>query len=307
MRCLVIGGCGFIGSHLVDELLANGHSIRVFDRKPEQFRPPLPRVDYQYGDFRDKSSMAEALTGVDIVFHTASTTFPGTANLDTSADVKDNLVSALGLLDMLREAGQERIVFMSSGGTVYGPPDIVPTPEDHPLRPGNSYGIVKVAIEHYLWMYRELYGLSPVSIRASNPYGERQGHLGVQGVVATFLNRIRTGSQIEIWGDGSVVRDYLYVGDLARLAVKAGISAYSGPLNAGSGQGCSLNQLVDTMRDVTGRDVDVRHKSARPVDIPRSILDVSLAKREFGWTAETPLEKGIGLAWDWLNSLDHDD
>lgn len=303
MKSLVIGGCGFIGSHIVDALTSDGHSSRVFDKAPEFFRAPLPNVEYQFGDFRDKSSLAEALTGIDVVFHTVSTTFPGTANLDTSADVKDNLVSTLGLLDLMRSTGVKRVVFMSSGGTVYGAPEQVPTPEEHPLRPNNSYGIVKVAIENYLAMYRDLYGLSSVAIRASNPYGERQGHHGVQGVVATFLKKIKNSEQIEIWGDGSVVRDYLHVSDLADLARRAAFSDFDGPVNAGAGAGTSLNDIVATIGTATGKDFDVVYREARKIDIPRSVLDVSRAKEQFGWSAQTTLEQGIAKTWDWMKTI----
>jgi UDP-glucose 4-epimerase len=153
MKALVIGGCGFIGSHVVDALLASGASVRVFDRQHERFRPPLRGVEYCIGDFADKMAVAEALTGMDTVLHLVSSTFPGTANLAPAIDVRDNLINTLGLLDLMVEMRIPRLLFLSSGGTVYGAPDRVPVPEDHPLRPINSYGIVKVAIEHYLEMY----------------------------------------------------------------------------------------------------------------------------------------------------------
>ena len=199
MKILVIGGCGFIGSHIVDRLLAHGHSVRVFDRQVERFRQPLARVDYIYGSFGDRMAIIDAMTGVDAVMHLVSTTLPGTADLDPKTDVQDNLVGTLALLNSMSSLGISRILFLSSGGTVYGPPDIIPIPETHPLRPINSYGIVKVAIEHYLEMYQRTRGLSPIIIRASNPYGPRQAHTGVQGVILTFLTRILAGERLEIW------------------------------------------------------------------------------------------------------------
>jgi len=298
MRSLVIGGCGFIGSHIVDALLSDGHSVRVFDRQPERHRPPLQRIDYMYGDFGDRMAVAEALTGVDVVYHAVSTTFPGTANLDPASDVQDNLISTLRLLDLMRDIGTKKIIYLSSGGTVYGPPQITPTPEDHPLQPINSYGIVKAAIEHYLMMYHDLYGILPVSIRASNPYGERQGHSGVQGVISTFLNRVAMEEEIEIWGDGTVVRDYLHVADLARACVLAGQADYCGPVNIGSGEGQSLNDILDALHSVTDQDFKVIYKDAR--DVKRSILDVSLAKSEFNWSTEVSLTDGLLRTWDWL-------
>lgn len=303
MRSLVIGGCGFIGSHIVDALLTDGHSVRVFDRQPERHRAPLQRIDYMYGDFSDRMAVAEALTGVDAVYHAVSTTFPGTANLDPASDVQDNLISTLRLLDLMRDIGTKKIVYLSSGGTVYGPPATTPTSEDHPLRPINSYGIVKSAIEHYLIMYRDLYGISPISIRASNPYGERQGHSGVQGVVSTFLNRVSMDQEIEIWGDGTVVRDYLHVADLARACVIAGRSDFSGPVNIGSGTGHSLNDILDVLRQVTDRKLEVIYKDSRQIDVKRSVLDVTLAKSEFEWSTQISLNDGISRTWNWLKSI----
>jgi UDP-glucose 4-epimerase len=237
---------------------------------------------------------------MEAVFHLVSTTFPTTADLDPKTDVQDNLVGTLRLLEVMQGLGQTRLLFLSSGGTVYGPPDLVPIPEDHALRPINSYGIVKVAIEQYLDMYRRTRGLSPVIIRASNPYGPRQAHSGVQGVISTFLRRILAGEPIEIWGDGSVVRDYLDVGDLADLCVRAGTGRRVGTYNAGSGQGVSINDIVAAVRTVTGADFQVIYKPGRPTDVPRSILDSRRAAADFGWVCRSDIVSGIGRTWDWL-------
>jgi UDP-glucose 4-epimerase len=302
MKVLVIGGCGFIGSHVVDKLLAHEHSVRVFDRRPERFRAPLSGVDYRFGEFADEMTLVEALSGVDAVYHLVSSTVPGTADLDPKTDVRDNLVGTINLLDSMQRLGLSRILFLSSGGTVYGIPEVVPILETHALRPINSYGIVKAAIEHYLEMYRRTRGFSPVIVRASNPFGPRQAHSGVQGVVSTFLRRILTDEPIEIWGDGTVVRDYLEVSDLAELCVRAGTSDREGAYNAGSGHGLSVNDVVEAVRKVTGANVKVIYKPARPVDVPRSVLDCSRAKNEFGWECETGFDSGLNNTWNWLKA-----
>jgi UDP-glucose 4-epimerase len=302
VKVLVIGGSGFIGSHVVDRLLAHGHSVRVFDRQPERFRSPLPRVEYRYGEFADRMALVEALSGTDTVFHLLSTTVPGTADLDPATDVQDNLIGTINLLDSMQRLGLSRILFLSSGGTVYGIPNKLPIPETHELRPINSYGIVKAAIEHYLEMYRRTRGFSPVIVRASNPFGPRQAHSGIQGVVSTFLRRILVGEPIEIWGNGTVVRDYLEVSDLAELCVRAGTSDREGAYNAGSGHGLSVNDVVEAVRNVTGADVKVIYKPARPVDVPRSVLDCSRAKNEFGWECETGFDSGLSNTWKWLKT-----
>lgn len=302
MTSLVLGGCGFIGSHIVDALLANGQGVRVFDRRPERFRPPCAGVDYVFGDFSDRATLIEAMSGVDTIFHLISTTFPGTSNIDPRADIEDNLINALSLFQSMMELGIRRIVFLSSGGTVYGIPQTIPIPEDHPLRPINSYGIVKVAIEQYLSMYQREGRLAPVIIRASNPYGPRQGHTGVQGVVSTFLRRVIDRSPIEIWGDGNVVRDYFHVRDLANLCVVAAASDAVGAYNAGSGEGVSLNELVAAIEAATGRMVNRVYKPARMIDVPISILDVARAEKTFGWKASVNLADGLESVWRWLST-----
>lgn len=304
MRALVLGGCGFIGSHLVDKLLEAGHKVRVFDRSPELYRVPLTNVEYRFGDFSDTPLLAEALEGVEVVYHLISTTVPSTSNLDPVNDIQSNLVNTVRLLQLMVQKNIRRIVYLSSGGTVYGIPDVVPIPETHPLRPICSYGVVKVAIENYLQMFHQLHGLEYVVLRASNPYGERQGHAGVQGVIGTFMSKILAGEPIEIWGDGSVVRDFIYVGDLAELCVKAGESEVNGIFNAGSGVGKSVNEIVSTLVAVTGKQIAPIYKPGRGYDVPRVLLDVQRASDTFGWHHNVGLAEGVRRSWLWESKFE---
>lgn len=216
--------------------------------------------------------------------------------------MSDNLLGTLALVDTMKSLGIRRLVYLSSGGTVYGRPETEVIPETHPLRPINSYGIVKVAIESYLDMYRAQDVLDPVSIRAANPFGPRQGHQGIQGAIATFMGLVARGKPIEIWGDGSVVRDYLYVRDLADLCVAAGESTVAGALNAGSGKGRSINEIVDAISRVSGRTIVPDFKPARAIDVQRSVLDISRAQSLLGWRAETPFEVALQNTWDWVQA-----
>lgn len=302
MKTLVLGGCGFIGSHLVDDLLAAGHKVRVFDRAAELYRAPLANVDYRFGDFSDSASLAEALEGIEVVYHLISTTVPSTSNLDPVGDIQSNLINTVCLLQLMVQKNIKRIVYLSSGGTVYGIPEFSPIPEGHPLRPICSYGVVKVAIENYLHMFHVLHGLEYVVLRASNPYGERQGHTGVQGVIGTFMGKILAGEPIEIWGDGGVIRDFIYVGDLARLCVLAGQAEVTGTYNAGQGVGYSINEVVGMLSKVSGQAIEPVYRTGRGFDVPSVVLDISRTVREFNWTPEISIIDGVTQSWLWQRS-----
>ncbi len=300
MRALVIGGSGFIGSHLVDALLAARHRVRVFDRAPERFRATPAGVQFVQGEFGDTAALAEALADADCVFHLISTTVPATSNLDPVADIQGNLINTVRLLDLMRAAAVRRLVYLSSGGTVYGIPESDPVPESHPLRPISSYGVVKVAVENYLRMEQHLHGLRPIVLRASNPYGPRQGHGGVQGVIGTYLRKIKEGEPIQLWGDGSIVRDFIHVEDLAALCLQAGQSDVTGIYNAGSGEGHSIAQIIDLIGAVVGAPVVPDRKPGRGFDVPRVVLDVSAAQRDLGWQPQRELGDGLAETWAWV-------
>jgi UDP-glucose 4-epimerase len=303
MKILVLGGCGFIGSHVVDKLLAAGHKVRVLDRAKETFRPPLPNVEYRIGDFGDVPALAEALEGMEVVFHLISTTVPSTSNLDPVSDIQGNLINTVRLLQLMVQKNIRRIVYLSSGGTVYGIPESVPIPESHPLRPICSYGVVKVAIENYLQMFHQLHGVKYVVLRASNPYGERQGHAGVQGVIGTFMRKLLAGEQIEIWGDGSVVRDFIYVGDISALCLLAVKCEINGIFNVGSSKGHSINDVVKILADITGQVIEPTYRAGRGFDVPSVVLEITKGKNAFGWAPQITMLDGLARSWEWQKSM----
>jgi UDP-glucose 4-epimerase len=302
MRVLVLGGNGFIGSHVVDELLIAGHEVSIFDRSPDPWRAPLANVDYFYGSFSDSALIAEALEGIDAVVHLISTTTPKTSNLDPIADVENNLIDTIKLLQMMHTCNIKRIIYLSSGGVIYGAPTVSPTPETHPLDPICSYGIVKVAIEKYLGMYAHLYDFKPMIIRPSNPYGPRQVHHGVQGVISTFMNQILENKKIQIWGDGTVKRDYIYITDLAKLCRVALDQDAVGVVNAGSGKAISLNALLGLIKTEMNKDVEVVYSESRRYDIPEIALDNTKAKNMFGWQPSIKMPAGLALYHQWLKN-----
>jgi UDP-glucose 4-epimerase len=295
--CLVLGGAGFIGSHLAEALLQAGHRVRIFDR-PHLDRLPafLQRREFEVftGDFLNPRALSPALDGSEIVFHLVSTTLPKTSNDNPVYDVESNVVGTLRLLELCREQGVRKVVFTSSGGTIYGVPRSVPIDESHPTDPICSYGIHKLVIEKYLQLNYRIHGLDYCAVRPPNLYGPRQRLDVAQGAVAVFLDRALRGKPIQVWGDGSVVRDYLYVGDAAEALLKA--AAFEGEpklFNIGSGVGTSLTQLIREIEALLGRPVPVEYAAARPLDVPANVLDASLARRHLGWAPRTSLAEGL--------------
>ena len=189
-RSLVLGGGGFLGGHLVEALQLAGSHVRVFDRQPRRSAAAhvASTTEWYEGDFGNRGDVAAALEGCDVAFHLVATTLPRTSNEDPVHDLESNLLPTVRFLDLALEHGVKKVVFASSGGTVYGPPRIVPVPETHPTQPLCSYGIHKLAIEQYLHLYHSLHGLAYCVLRLSNPFGERQRSDASQGVVAVFLD-----------------------------------------------------------------------------------------------------------------------
>ena len=306
MQVLVVGGNGFIGHSLVRKLTAAHFRVTVCGRKPMPARALPPGAIYVAAPLGDSDALIRLVGNADLVVHLASATVPGTGDSDPRLDVEINLVGTLNLLEAMRQTGRRRLLFLSSGGTVYGIPKQIPIPETHDLAPISSYGVVKVAIESYLRLYERQHGLLPVIIRPSNPYGPMQGNIGVQGIIGTFLARAATGQPAEIWGDGTVVRDYLFVDDLADLCIQALESDLTGAFNGGSGAGTSVIEIVNLIREVTGRELPILFRAARKSDVPSNILDIRRARTDLGWQPQTPLRDGVDLTWRALVGSDLD-
>ena len=301
MRCVVLGGEGFIGSHLADRLAISGHQVMVFDRRQNPLVTRRSSIQFVSGDFADHRRVEEVLGGSDVVFHLIGTTIPRTSTLDLSFDLQSNVLWTIEFLQACVRCGVGKVVFLSSGGTVYGVPGQLPIPETHPTDPISSYGITKLIVEKYLGLFHHLHGLDYAVLRCSNAYGERQDPLGEQGAIAVFLGRIAQGSPIVIWGDGEVVRDYIYVQDIARALELASVGQVEEQvLNIGSGAGVSLRQLLEVMEQVTGRRPAVEYRDPRGFDVPANVLDISLARRVLNWQPECDLTSGLERTWQWV-------
>jgi UDP-glucose 4-epimerase len=304
MQCLILGGGGFLGSHLCRQLLLEGHGVRIFERvgrNRENLEPLSAKIDWIEGDFEDESQVGAVLAGIDVVFHLISTTLPQTSNDNPLYDIRTNLLPTLALLEQAKLKSVRKIVFFSSGGTVYGIPKKIPIAEEHPLNPLCSYGIQKVAIEKYLQLYHHLFDLAYIVLRIANPFGPRQKSFGGQGVIAAFTEKALRDENIEIWGDGSVVRDYLYVSDVANAALAA--LSYDGPqriFNVGSGRGRSLTEVTEVIEEIVGHSLKIIRRPARRLDVPANVLDISRIKNELGWQPQVDFRQGIERT---INSL----
>lgn len=304
--CLVLGGAGFIGSHLAEALAQQGHRVKVFDR-PHLDRLPLfasaKGFEVFTGDFLNPYALAPALPGTEVVFHLVSTTLPKNSNDNPVYDIESNVLGSLRLLELCRQHGVRKLIFVSSGGTVYGVPRTTPLAEDHPTEPLCSYGIHKLMVEKYLALAHRLHGLDYRILRPANLYGPGQRLDIAQGAVAVFLDRALRDEPIDIWGDGSAVRDYVYIDDAVDAILKA--ASFEGAqriFNIGSGKGASLNQLVVQIEKLLGRRVKVKHSPPRALDVPANVLDSSLAERLLGWRASTALDEGLRRTCEWLRA-----
>jgi UDP-glucose 4-epimerase len=302
LKILVIGGNGFIGSHFVDTMVNGGMRVRVLDRAGSLRGEPVPGVDYRYGDFSDVATLADALADCDLVAHLASTTVPGTADLDPIGDIENNLVPSVQLLQQMRTLKVGQLLYLSSGGTVYGNAREVPISEEHQLAPLSSYGIVKVAIENYIGAFSAQAGIKALILRPSNPYGPRQGHIGVQGVIPTFFERMVNREPIKIWGDGEHVRDYIYIDDLIRFMVLGIKSHLGGVYNVGSGQGSSIRDVISVVSAVSGITPEMIFMPPREYDVKSVVLDISKARSALLWEPQVSLRDGCERYWRWLRS-----
>jgi len=290
-KALVLGGAGFIGAALVQKLNELGFDVTAVDRywvmKPAG-------VKCVTGDVFDTSCLNDVMPNQDVVFHLVSTTVPASSNKSPVFDCETNVVGALRVLDAMVENNVGRIVFSSSGGTVYGIPDAIPITEGSPNFPISAYGIGKLAIERYLNLYSYLYGMHTVVLRLSNPYGPGQVPEKGQGVIATFIKRALHSETIEIWGDGSVIRDFIYIDDVVDALIAS--EQTSKPftlLNIGLGKGKSLLEVLAVIERELGDKVAVSFQPSRACDVPEVVLDIQKAKSVLGWQPKHSFEEGM--------------
>ena len=302
MRCIVTGGAGFIGSNLVDGLLARGDEVTVLDNLSTGHLSNLDQA-LQGGahlhelDVRDAAAVGQVFEAVrpELVFHLAAQVDVRHSVARPADDAAVNLLGTLAVLEASRQVGVARLVNSSTGGGLYGDVDVLPTPEEGPIRPMAPYGQSKLAAETYCELYSRIHGLSTISLRYGNVYGPRQDVHGEAGVVAIFCGCLLEGRRPTVYGDGRQTRDWVEVGEVVRANLAAAELSLSGPVNIGHGQETSVLDLLEALNAVSDRGplAEPEFAPERPGEVKRSCLDVTRSRTELGWSAQTELHDGL--------------
>jgi UDP-glucose 4-epimerase len=303
MRCLVTGGAGFIGSNLVDALLARGDEVTVVDNLSTGRRVNLKGAlaagaELVELDIREGEALSRLATEKrpERIFHLAAQIDVRKSLADPFFDAGVNVGGTANVLEAARASECARVVSISTGGAIYGEGEgqQLPLPEDSPIAPLSAYGQSKFAAEGYLSLFERLYGLSGVSLRLGNVYGPRQDPLGEAGVIAIFCGLLKEGGRPTVFGDGTQTRDYIYVGDVVSAALAAGESNTTGAINIGTGVETNVLELIEALKGLSGNEsFDPEFAPARTGEVQRITIDAGRAQREFGWRAEMGLDEGL--------------
>lgn len=303
MRVVVTGGAGFVGSHVVDRLLEDGHAVEVIDNLSTGRRERIhPNARLHVCDLRDARLVEViATTRPDVVVHVAAQAAISRSVIDPRFDASINVLGTIALLEACRLTGVRRIIYTSTGGAGYGDTDVLPTPEDHPLRPSSPYGVSKTAAERYVDCWVGLTGGRALTLRLANVFGPRQDPAGEAGVVAIFTSRLLAGDPCIVTGDGEQTRDYVYVLDVAEAVSRAVVSPdVVGVMNIGTGVEKTVNDIYRELAQLTGVTVPPEHGPARPGEQRRSVLDATRAKKRLGWSAATPFGESLRQTVAWF-------
>jgi UDP-glucose 4-epimerase len=304
MKVLVTGGAGFIGSHVVDLFIENGYEVVIVDDlstgRASNINPRATfyQLDIRSPEIRDVFEQERPL----YVSHHAAQMDVRRSVVEPLFDANVNILGSINLLESARSVGLQHFVYISTGGAVYGEPEYLPCDESHPINPICQYGASKHTVEHYLYMYHENYGLNYTVLRYPNVYGPRQDPHGEAGVVAIFTGQMLTGKQVVINGDGDQERDYVHVSDCAQANLLAVTIANNGVFNIGSGIGTTVNQLYQTLKEITGYPQDVVHGPPKLGETRRIYLDATKARRDLAWQPTISLTKGLETTVDYYRS-----
>lgn len=302
-RCLVLGANGFIGSHLVDVLADRGHHVRCFDRYKSNslafYNHSHHKIEVFRGDFLSRASLETALKDIEYVFHFISTTNPMTAENDPLIDIETNIKMSVELFKFCSQKKVKKVIFASTGGAIYGESlSNIPVNEETFPKPISPYAIGKLTIENYLRYFKAKHNLHYSVLRISNPYGPRQNILSGQGVVSIFLDKLKNNNPLIVYGDGTMIRDYIYVEDVANMIAgsfqkQTDDSVY----NLGSGKGYTINEIISAINKATGIDTNSKNIPTPATFVHSIVLDTSKFTEDFNLTPSTSLDVGIAKTW----------
>jgi len=299
---LLLGGGGFIGTALSRRLCENKFNVHILSKhfSDEQIQP---NMIFHQGSLDDREILEQVLPECKTIIHLASSTTPGTSSRQPALEADKNIAPTLRFLDILQGYKHFHMIFVSSGGTLYGNPELIPVDETHPLNPLSFHGAGKVAIETFLRTFSTFPDKNTTILRPSNVYGPGQPLRSGFGVIRTMLEHVRRGTVMEIWGDGTSIRDFLYIEDmLAALIRLIDLPHDNNIYNVGSGIGYSLNQLIEIMESVCGKKLYAIYRLGRKIDVKTIVLDSSRLIKKTKWHPSVSLEQGIELTWKWLKN-----
>ena len=304
MRILVTGGAGFIGSHIAQAYVDAGHEVAVLDDLSSGHRENIPEdVQLLEHDIRSaEAAEAAASFAPEVINHHAAQMNVRVSVDDPAFDAQVNILGLINLVERARTAGLKRVLFASSGGTVYGEPETLPADESYPTHPVCPYGVSKLTSEHYLYYYSRVHGVDYVALRYSNVYGPRQDPHGEAGVIAIFCQNLLADKDVTIFGDGLQTRDYVFVGDVVRANVAALDSDFRGSVNIGTGKESNVVELYERVKELVGGGGKAVHGPAKDGEVRRNVLDVSLAGKVLGWAPQMELAEGLVSTVDFFRS-----
>lgn len=300
----MLGGTGFIGKNLVAKLEQQGHFVRTYSSS--QNFSESTTVEHVQGNFSTGENLDLALKDIDVVYHLICNTLPNLPHTKSSEDVEVNLLGTIRLLNLMTIAKNKKIIFASSGGTVYGKPEYLPLNEKHSTNPICSYGITKLSIEKYLHLFALNSHIDAVALRISNPYGPHHNIKNKQGLINTLCFNITNEIPVTIWGDGSIVRDYIHIDDVGNALVSALNNTKKFMVaNVSSGVGLSVNMIIQKVLSITGANPEIQYKEARSFDIQECILSNDQIKKALDWEPKINIDEGIKRTVEWLTMKPH--
>jgi UDP-glucose 4-epimerase len=307
-KILILGGAGFIGANLALRLVKEGYTVRIFSRAGRSIKnlsEILPKIELIFGDYMDEVALKKSMQGVDCVIHLISTTFPGTSIDSGAYDVFSNVIPTIRVLENCVQNNIKRLIYASSGGTIYGEPLSKTISEDHILDPKSMYGLSKKTIEGYLSFFAKNYEINVQILRISNPFGPFQNPYGAQGLIAVAFKAAIDNSTFKIFGEGDTIRDYIYIEDVIDAFLCSLKASKSDTINISSGEGKSVMDVLDAVEMVSNRKIHKQYVVQRRGDVHINILSNNRAMQIYNWSPQISFYDGLTKTWNWISEEIH--